>query len=98
MPQIQPGVHKRMENPDDARVTLLVGLKAATQANVEQLENIGDVEEVLPYDIVAVSVHEEELEALCSLDTVESIEVEETGSQMQSGGTGNQNSPLDSPP
>jgi hypothetical protein len=94
MTQIQPGVRDRIQNPGDGQVTLLVEIAEAKKTSIEELEGAGaEVEEVLPYDIVALSIAENDLTALSSLEIVESIEIEGEGHQMEGDDTGNPKSP-----
>ncbi|GAA0279646.1 hypothetical protein [Halobacterium noricense] len=80
-PQLQPGVERRLESPTEgATVTLLIGVREDTEeATAEQISHIGgDVEEILPYNTLAVSIDETSLSELCAIETVETVEIEGT--------------------
>ena len=79
MTNLQPGVRERLESPTPGRdVTLIVGVTDSSSKDVtEAVEDVGgEVEETLYYDSLAVTINESDLDALCSLDTVLSLEIE----------------------
>lgn len=80
--KIQPGVRRRLESPDsESDVTLLVGVSGPQEAAAEQVSSFAEVEEELPYGTLAVTVSEKNLEKLCNLACVESVEIEGTWQQ-----------------
>lgn len=83
--QLQPGVKSRMKRPtEDEEVTLIVGV-TDTKAATEAIQEVGGtVEEELFYDSLAVSINEAQLEALCDLNSVETVEIEAEWEQMNS--------------
>lgn len=78
MTDVQPGVRERIRSPTSGReVDLIVGIDGTASEAVRLVEaEGGTVEEELPYDSLAVSIAETDLDALCSLDVVTSVEVE----------------------
>ena len=84
---IDSGVRKRMEEPSEGNeITLLVKLKETSDAVVNDVEATGvTVEEQIPLNYIAVTAKETELEDLCQLDAVESVEIEGKGAVMTSG-------------
>lgn len=85
-PSLESGVRDRMENPSEGKeVALLVKMAEASESTVEEIEETGArVEERLELGYLAVSTVEEQLGALCELDTVARIEIEGEGSVMDS--------------
>lgn len=88
MTDIQPGVRERIRSPTSGHeVALIVGIDGATESAVRLVEDEGGtVEERLPYDSLAVSIAETDLDALCSLDVVTSVEVEGKWEPMEGDG------------
>lgn len=78
MTDVQPGVRERIDSPTPGdEVDLIVGIDGATDVAVDRVEaEGGTVEDRLPYDSLAVSIAETDLDALCSLDVVTSVEIE----------------------
>lgn len=78
MTDVQPGVRERIDSPTSGNeVDLIVGVDGTTDEAVDRVEaEGGTVEERLPYDSLAVSIAETDLDALCSLDVVTSVEIE----------------------
>lgn len=76
--QLASTVEERLESPTVGEtVTLIVGVTGETSIAVEQISTVGgEVEEELPYESLAVSIDESDLESLCNLDVVESVEIE----------------------
>lgn len=88
MPQhIHKGVRDRRDSPtQNEEVTLIVGVEESTSDQTSQwIEDIGgEVEERLPYDYLAVSIAEQELENLCSIETITSVEIEGSSESLES--------------
>lgn len=88
MTEIQPGVRRRKESPTRGEeVTLLVGYEApSSDVAVEWVRGAGGiVEDRLPYDTLAVRISESDLDSLCSIDGVTSVEIEGKWEQMNEG-------------
>lgn len=96
MTHIQPAVLEKLNDPGDAQVRLLVGVSEELGSAIDQIEakTDADIERQLPYKLVELTVLESELQTLCELDSVETVEVESQGHQMSGTGgeTGNPNS------
>lgn len=80
MPKLQPGVERILESPDsDMSVTLIVGVDESSKEEIKtQINRIGDVEEELPVACLAVSVSQPNLQEICDIDGIESVEIEGT--------------------
>lgn len=76
--RIASAVQSLLDSPTSGNtVMLIIGVSSPTGDAAEQIEDLGgEVEEELPYRSIAVSVDESDLEALCSLEVVETVEVE----------------------
>lgn len=76
--QLASAVRDRLDSPrTDETVTLIVGVSVDTSVAIEQIESVGgNVEEELPYHSLAVAVDEPNLDDLCCLDIVETVEIE----------------------
>lgn len=76
--RIASAVRDLLDSPTAGNtVTLIVGFEDDSDDAVEQIEAVGgDVEATLPYDSLAVSVDETDLSAVCSVEQVESVEIE----------------------
>jgi hypothetical protein len=77
--QLDPGVKRRIKSPSDGeRVTLIIGVENdSTDDVVDTVSSAGaTVEDQLPCDYLAVSIKEPDLEDLCDLEVVSSIEIE----------------------
>jgi len=76
--RIASAVSNLLESPTaGSTVTLIVGVAGDASDAAEQIEAAGgEVEAVLPYSSLAVSVDETGLSAVCSIDQVESVEIE----------------------
>lgn len=83
-PQLTSAVEDRLETPQlGETVTLIVGVTETSPEVVEDVEAAGaTVEDVLFYDSLAVSVAESDLQALCTLDAVETVEIEGKWEQL----------------
>lgn len=80
-PDLEPGVERRLASPEDgAEVHLVVGVEEASQEEREQLEAAGGtVHDELPLDHYSVTISEENLERLCDLDAVTSVDIDTEG-------------------
>ena len=89
MPEyIQSGVRKRCDNPSsETEVALIVGIENTSEEQViEQIQQLGgEIEERLPYNFIAASILEQSLEELCSIDGIESVEVEGESRVLEEG-------------
>lgn len=76
--QLASAVEECLESPTaGSEITLIVGVASDTDDAVEPISAIGgDVEEELPYNSLAVTIDESDLQHLCELDFVESVEIE----------------------
>lgn len=74
--KLAAAVQDRLEAPTAGNnVTLIVGV--SDEDAIERISEIGgSIEEELPYDCLAVSIDEADLEELCNLDNVTSVEME----------------------
>lgn len=80
MTNIQPSIEQIVESPEQGeRVTLIVGTESNEIKRVEEeINQIGEVEERVPIDCLAVNIPEENMGDLCDIDGVTSIEIEGT--------------------
>lgn len=88
MTEIQPGVRRRRESPTTGEeVALLVGYGDVPESQaVEAVEASGAVvEDRLLYDTLAVRIDEADLDALCSVESVATVEIEGTWEPMDEG-------------
>jgi len=76
--QIASTVRSRLGSPTPGEtVSLIVGYSGDAEDAIEAMSDAGgEVEEKLPYNSVAVTIEEVDLEALCSLDVVTTVEIE----------------------
>lgn len=89
-PQIETGVRDRMNNPsENTNVTLIVDLDVHDSTSVvDEVNSAGqntNVVETLPFGSMVVSAPESELEQLCDLSVINSIEIEGEGRVLDSG-------------
>lgn len=94
MDNVQPGVEKLLDAPDDRTdVSLVLGVSDADAESVHQaVEQTGaTVEESLFYDNLVVGIDPDtDLRRLCRLDSVSTVEVEGTWEQMDEGNSDTQ--------
>lgn len=94
---VQPGVERLIDAPDEREgVTLIVGVEdASSDVITDRIEGTGaTVEASLYYDNLAVAIDEEtDLDALCSLDGVTSVEIEGVWEPMGREDEGNSHTP-----
>ena len=78
-----------MNDPSpDTEVTLIVDLRVDDAAEaVDRVNAIesATVEETLPFGSMAISILESDLQQLCNLDVVASVEIEGEGRVLESG-------------
>lgn len=67
------------DDPSDNEVELVVGVSAQSSSSIEsRIEQAGGViQERLPFDSLQVSISDSDLAALCSIEGIESIELDE---------------------
>ncbi|MFC7115850.1 hypothetical protein ACFQH2_14065 [Natronoarchaeum sp. GCM10025703] len=88
---IEKGVRDRIENPTPSEeVKLIVDLDEVNSPEkvVGDVEAVGEsvkVEETLPFQCLAVSAREDDLEALSELRCISRIEIEGSGKVLNSG-------------
>lgn len=84
-PDLDPGVEQRIASPDEGtEVRLILGVETTSDEVKERLENAGvTVHDELPLDYYAVSTTEDQLEVLCELDVVTSIEIDTEGKILE---------------
>lgn len=86
---IQPGVEKLVDSPRKRNdVSLIVGVDdSSSESVIGRIEDTGaTVEESLFYDNLAVAIDEEtDLETLCTLEEVTSVEIEGVWEPMDEG-------------
>jgi hypothetical protein len=83
--QLESGVERRIESPDpEADVTLIVGVTDSEASEVlESIRQTGaTIEDHLPLGYLTVSVAESDLEQLCELEVVNSVEIEGSGKTL----------------
>lgn len=83
--QLASGIKDRLESPNTGEsITLIIGVDDVTSdAVIEQVESSGaEIHERLPYDSIAASIDEDDLDELCSLDVVTSVEIEGRWKQL----------------
>lgn len=98
MAELQPGVRERLNSPTSGEiVTLIVGVTDPTSDDVQEAIEAagGEIEDQLYYECLAVSIDETDLDALCELDVVTTVEIEGKWESMQED-EGNFRSLLDS--
>lgn len=76
--RLASNVRDYLESPTPGEmVTLIVGVEPEASDAIEQISSTGaEVEEELPYDCLAVTVDQSDLESVCNLNVVETVEVE----------------------
>lgn len=87
---IERGIRERIKNPTPTEeVTLIVDLdNIDAEEVVQEVEAVGDsveVEEMLPFQSIAVSLQGKDLEALCELGFISRVELEGEGRVLNSG-------------
>ncbi len=101
-PNIQPGVEALLENPDErAGVSLILGVEdAESEELIAQIESTGaEVDESLFYDNLAVSISDEtDLATLCSIEGVDSVEIEGVWEPLEDGDQENFRTPSSAHP
>lgn len=83
--QLTSAVEDHLESSNTGEtITLIVGVEDSTSDDVvEQVTATGaEIEERLPYDSLAVSIEEDDLQALCSLDVITTVEIEGEWKQL----------------
>lgn len=89
---------ERRESPESgSKVTLLVRVSDSSSEDVLKAiqEEGGEIDKVLGHDFLRVTILEESLDGLISLETTNSVEIEGHGKTLTSG---NSNSRFDSSP
>lgn len=81
MPAIESGVKRRAKNPTEGKdVNLIVGIEGTNSEATKAIQSIGGVvEHDLPKQYLSVTIEEDHLEELCSLEVVSSVEIEGSG-------------------
>jgi len=75
---VATSVRDYLESHDEGeQVTLIVGISGDADTASESIADIGaEVEEILPYDSLAVSADTDDIREICDLDAVDSVELE----------------------
>lgn len=84
---VQTEVETRRQNPTAGeRITVVLGVVSGHSATVKErvTEVGGDIQEELPYNSLLVDLPETELDVICGLSEIESIELDE-GMEILSG-------------
>lgn len=79
------GVERRLESCETSGVvTLIVGVEDCDSESVLQRvrDSGAEIEDKLPLDYLAVSIPEENLEELCNLSVVTSVDIEGKGTTL----------------
>lgn len=85
--RLDPGVEQRLESPSSEEVSLIVGVEdSKSDTVIERVSESGaTIEEILPCDYIAASISDDNLQELCSLDVVSSVEIEGRGETLETG-------------
>lgn len=85
-PDIEPSVQRRSESPEaGTSVRLIVGVDSINTETRAQLRGAGaTLHDELPLDYVSVTIAENNLQSLCSLDSVTSVELDGEGTVFES--------------
>lgn len=82
--RLAAGVERRLQSHEESELTLIIGVDDSESTDVIQaVEDTGaEIEEKLPLDYLAVSILEKDLNDLCQLDIVSSVDLEGEGSTL----------------
>lgn len=77
-PRLAAAVEDKLASPTAGKeVTLIIGVNSDARGVRERLAEVGgNIVEELPYDSIVVSVEEPDLDSICSVEGVETIEIE----------------------